>query len=1042
MTRFRLLTCLLTWLLPLGLLPVAAGATEAAAPHTEVRYLSGHGPKDAVPWEFSVTGGRRAGQWATIPVPSQWEQQGFGGYDYGGGTQHTEHGLYRLHFAVPPSWRGKRVRLVFEGVMTEATVKVNGTLAGPTHVGGFYRFRYDITPLVKYDDAAANLLEVDVNKRATDPDTNAAETRSDYWIFGGIFRPVWLEASPQRAIDHVAIDARADGSLAAHVRIDGAPEGVRLNAQVLDAAGRPFGAPFSASVTDSGDTLLQARFADPRLWSAETPNLYKLSLTLTDGTQVLHQTTQRFGFRTFEVRKGDGLYLNGQRILIKGANRHSFRPETGRALDPEDSYADARLMKQMNMNTARMSHYPPDPAFLEAADELGLYVLDELSGWQHAHGTEIGKRLVREMVERDVNHPSILFWDNGNEGGWNVALDGEFARYDPRHRPVLHPWALHDDVDTKHYPNWQLLNERLKGPNLLMPTEFLHALYDGGGGASLNDYWKAITSSRYGAGGIIWDFADEGIMRTDQGNRIDTYSTYDADGLVGPHHEKEASFYTVRRIWSPVQIDAPPGMRAAPILTVRNAYDFRSLADCRFGWQLLRFPDPQAATRAAKVLAEGSVPGPDVAPHKSGTLDLHLPANWQRRHPDALAVTVYGPDGASLWTWTFPAADLASRLAARHAPGKATPRVTRQPGQIVLSAGGTRAVFDDRTGMLVSFSNGARKAALSNGPRLVFARPPAAPVDWRAFATDDAASGEHRLASAQLANTLEIEPAFSKAIDYVRFKLEISADGQRWTTLFDGSRRDVDGTRYNFPPQPVLAVRLTNMADQLDRPVALKSVRLGYESTRFPAMAANAASIRTGIEKSRGGAVAYVQAEGSEGLDQLRWTLGSDGSLRLDYGYTLDGPYLYHGISFDHPEESMRALRWLGEGPYRVWQNRLLGTWLGVHETAAHVLQRGQDFDYPEFQGMYAGVRWARLATTGATLLIENLGEPGYLRVGTPRISHSSTSVEFPAGDLSWLHAIPAMGAKFAAPTLLGPSGQPAIASGSYHGSLRLRILN
>jgi len=127
------------------------------------------------------------------------------------------------------------------------------------------------------------------------------------------------------------------------------------------------------------------------------------------------------------VRPGKGLYLNGQRILLKGVDRHSFRPETGRSLDREDNYADARLVKSMNMNAVRMSHYPPDPAFLEAADQLGIYVLDELSGWHHAHDTDVGRRLVREMVERDVNHPSILFWDNGNEGGWNRELDGEFA---------------------------------------------------------------------------------------------------------------------------------------------------------------------------------------------------------------------------------------------------------------------------------------------------------------------------------------------------------------------------------------------------------------------------------------------------------------------------------------------------------------------------------------------------------------------------------------------------------------------------------------
>ena len=235
---------------------------------------------------------------------------------------------------------------------------------------------------------------------------------------------------------------------------------------------------------------------------------------------MIHRTHERFGFRTFEVRPGQGLFLNGQRILLKGVNRHSFRPDTGRALTSKDNYDDVRMIRSMNMNAVRMSHYPPDVAFLEAADELGLYVLDELSGWQHAHDTEVGRRLVREMVERDVNHPSIILWDNGNEGGFNRDLDCDFALYDPQGRKVMHPWELHDGVDTRHYPDYADLSRRLAGPNLLMPTEFMHGLFDGGAGSGLDDYWRAITGSSKGAGGFIWSFADEGVSRTHQNGQI------------------------------------------------------------------------------------------------------------------------------------------------------------------------------------------------------------------------------------------------------------------------------------------------------------------------------------------------------------------------------------------------------------------------------------------------------------------------------------------------------------------------------------------
>src|SRR6185369_16107290 len=159
------------------------------------------------------------------------------------------------------------------------------------------------------------------------------------------------------------------------------------------------------------------------LWTAETPHLYDVTFALRTRQSVLHEKSERFGFRTFEVRPNDGLYLNGRKIVLKGINRHSFDSHTARTLTLAAQYADVRLIKGANMNAARMSHYPPDAAFLEVADELGLYVLDELAGWQGAYDTPTGARLIAEIVRRDVSHPSILFWDNGNEGGWNTDND-------------------------------------------------------------------------------------------------------------------------------------------------------------------------------------------------------------------------------------------------------------------------------------------------------------------------------------------------------------------------------------------------------------------------------------------------------------------------------------------------------------------------------------------------------------------------------------------------------------------------------------------
>lgn len=1094
-------------LLILALLAGAAPAARSAVPVTEQRYLSGQGPKTAVPWEFKVSDGRRAGARSTIPVPSNWELQGFGGYDYGeGAKRHNEQGQYRVKFAVPPAWRGRTIRLVFEGVMTEATVRVNGMPAGPAHIGGFYRFGYDITQLVKLSASADNVLEVDVNKVASNAASEKAERGGDYWVFGGIFRPVWLEAAPAQAITGVAIDARADGTLAARVRLSQPVPGASVEAQVLDAAGKPVGPVFRAappaSAADPALVSVRGSLPAPRLWTAETPNLYTLRLTLRQNGKPLHAQSTRFGFRTFEVRQGDGLYLNGSKIIIKGVNRHSFRPGTGRALDRDDNYADARLIKSMNMNTARMSHYPPDPAFLDAADELGLYVIDELSGWQAAHGTAIGRQLVAEMVPRDVNHPSILFWANGNEGGFNTDLDAEFGKHDPQQRPVIHPWAIFNGLDTKHYPNWNLVNERLRGPNLFMPTEFMHALYDGGGGASLQDYWDAMMASPMGVGGVIWALVDEGVVRTDKGNRVDPYGTYGPDGIVGPHHEKEGSYYAVKDIWSPVKLGAATfdtGFDGT--LAVHNRYDFASLDQVRFDWQLLRFAAPDAASTAAHILAKGTGSASGVAARSEGKLDLRLPTGWRKFDADAVAVTATGADGQHIWTWTYPAKDLSARLArtALYQPPLAsapadsatstapmvassgtaaasttagatsaasagfTPTVTTEGTTLRLAAGPVSATFDATTGQLRTLQHGSRLSALANGPRLAYARPLSAPgteVAWLPLTAhaDDGSTGRqagatiHRLAAPQTASVIEVIPAFDKTTAYARFKLEISADGVNWKTIFDATRRKSDGNDYRFPPQPVLAVRITSPTGQHGQPVALDSVRLGHAPQRFPALtaatnSADPASVRSGAGiDDFGKPAAWIEASHSGGLDRLRWTMAANGDLRLDYGYRLDGVVQYHGITFDHPEPALRGMRWLGEGPYRVWKNRLQGTWHGVHEVAQFDQQPGASFRYPESQGLFAGVRWARLDTTTGTLRISSNGNSddgaaaGYLRVGTPRISHANTTVEFPAGDLSWLHAIPAIGEKFTPTEALGPAAAWPVANGAYQGSLTLRF--
>lgn len=1024
------------------------GPSLAAEPKTERQYLSGHGPNDAMPWNFSITAGRRAGEKTTIPVPSNWELQGFGSYHYGQQkTKTDEHGLFHTSFTVSPEWNGRRVWLVFDGVMTDATVTVNGKIAGPMHQGGFYRFRYDVTKLLNL--VGTNTLDVDVAKVSSNPGIEGAERMGDYWVFGGIYRPVFLEATPVEAIGHIAIDARADGALSADVTLSMVRNADRIDGEVIDASGHRFGPTFGQTLRRGGSGRIQltGQFEGPLLWTAETPALYTLRLTLKKGAEVVHVIEQRFGFRTFEVRDGQGLFLNGQRVLLKGVNRHCFRPETGRALDPEDGLADIRLMREMNMNAVRMSHYPPDEAFLDACDEIGLYVLDELSGWQKAHDTSNGRRLIREMIERDVNHPSIVLWDNGNEGGNNLDLDEDFGLYDPQHRRVLHPWALRDGINTKHYPNFDLLTELLKGPDLVMPTEFLHGLYDGGAGAGLDDYWKAIEGSPFGAGGFLWVYSDEGVVRTDLSGKIDVFSTFAPDGIVGPHLEKEGSVFTIRDIWSPIQV-ATPAIDAAfdGTLRVHNAYDFTSLAQCRFRWEWIHFEHPtQPSATTRVVVAQGELVGPPVAPHAEGRLLVPVSG---RKDADMLALTAIAATGEALSTWTWATSSLSAHLqeALAAKSGSEVPSVKTADRAVMLQVGQFSAAFDPQSGLLRELRDGSSAFALQSGPRLAFAHPAAdAPVTWYPFVEPGIAAGTRTLTQPQPANVVEVEVDDLHGADALSgLKLELSPDGEHWTTIFEATRRPQDGNRYEFPPQPVKAVRLSDVRRYDGKPPVLKSFQVGYAATRFPTQVSSPAILSSGTArdpKNGMAATAWLEARGGpSGLDQVRWTLHSNGQLQLDYAYTLDGTFVYHGITFDHPEGQIASFRWLGEGPYRVWQNRLRGTNLNVYQHDRHATQPGESWNYPEFEGYFAGLRSVLFTTAQGRITATTVTPDLYFRVGTPRVSAATTTVEFPAGEISFLHAIPAIGSKGKPPEKAGPASQYATAKGRYSGTIYFDI--
>ena len=687
------------------------------AQKTEIQYLSGTGCDHTAKWDFFCTAGMNSNKWSTIAVPSQWEQQGFGAYNYGQDKKYNdEKGLYKYQFTVPETWKNKKAYIVFEGSMTDTEVKINGKSAGAMHQGSFYRFRYDISNLLEF--GKKNLLEVTVSKESANASVNKAERRGDYWVFGGIYRPVYLEAYPTEFIDHLAIDAKADGSFHMDVFLNGTSKAKQVEAQLQTINGKPFGSPISVSISNNAEQVkLSGTFKNPALWNPETPNLYQVVVSLKNGAETIHQTKQRFGFRTVEVRKSDGIYVNNKKIIFRGVCRHTFRPESGRCTSKAISIEDVNLMKDMNMNAVRMSHYPPDQHFLDVCDSLGLFVLDELAGWHGYYDTETGKRIVKQMVERDVNHPSIVLWDNGNEGGFNKDLRTEYAKWDLQNRQVIEPWSKLNGMDTKHYPDFKYVTNALNnGTDIYFPTEFLHGLYDGGHGASLDDYWELMNSKPLSAGGFLWVFADEGIERRDQKDSIDTKGNNAPDGILGPHHEKEGSFYTIKEIWSPVHFKKVQITSAFDgKLAVNNRYLFTNLNKCKFSFELTRFTG--TFPKIINQKTTGVIKAPDIAAGDSGFLKINLPAAWKSY--DVLYITATDPLGRQInrWSWNFAKPQNMAIRIVKATPGKVT---AREEGDIViLTSGNVSAKFNKTNGLLIEVTKGTRMIPFNNGPVFV-----------------------------------------------------------------------------------------------------------------------------------------------------------------------------------------------------------------------------------------------------------------------------------------------------------------------------------
>ena len=572
--------------------------------------------------------------WDDIQIPGNWTMQGYDKPIYCNVQMpipleppfvpHADNptGLYRRTIDLPADWQGRRTILRFDGVESAFYVWVNGQRAGFSKDSRL-PVEFDITALVR---KGGNILAAQVMRWS---DGSTLEDQ-DHWRMAGIYRSVWLYCFPEVHLTDVFARPNLDedfrnGWLEVDARLGGALEdasGVKVEMQLFDPQEQPLfdhyqGTEFRYDAEQLPQVRLKQRVDNPLLWSAETPHLYTLVVRVAgqDGAPRQYFSC-RIGFRRLEVRDRKFL-INGRPVRIRGVNRHEHDDQRGKTLSLESMVEDIRLMKQNNINAVRISHYPNDERWYDLCDEYGLYVWDEANIEAHALYNRLcwdpDWRLAflergARMVERDKNHPSVVVWSLGNESGYGSnhdALAGWIRAVDPS-RPLHYEGAIAADWESGHtatdivcpmYPPAQKIQQHglnSRDPRPLIMCEYAHAMGNSPGG--LGEYWDVINNTPGLQGGFIWDWVDQGLLKTDEHGR--SYWGYGGDfgdtindrnfcinGIVFPDRSPHPSLFEVKKVYQPVRVRALD-LRAG-LIEVINDYDFVSLARLRGEWEIM-----------------------------------------------------------------------------------------------------------------------------------------------------------------------------------------------------------------------------------------------------------------------------------------------------------------------------------------------------------------------------------------------------------------------------------------------------------------------
>ena len=489
--------------------------------------------------------------WGRMPVPGMWELNGYGdpiyvnvGYAWRGNFANNppevpdaeNHvGSYRRTFEVPQQWAGKDVFLTIGSATSNVYVWINGRFVGYSEDSKLAA-EFDVTKFVKPGE---NLIALQVFRWS---DGTYLEDQ-DFWRLSGIARGVALTAREKAHLKDVRIVPELDAAYKdaeLHVDVETTP-GVRSAELTLrDAAGAEVARETIGVKAGRGTHTFAV--ADPAKWSAELPNLYTLTIALSDGKRVTETVEQPVGFRSVEVR-GAQLLVNGKPVLIKGVDRHEMDPLHGYVVGRERMIEDIRIMKELNINAVRTSHYPNDPVWYDLCDRYGIYLIDEANVESHGMGYD-EKTLARvpafakahlernsRMVMRDKNHPSVIIWSMGNEAGmgsnfedcyrWIKAYDASRpVHYERAFDHRIGSEALFTDIACPMYADYDWCARYCESnpSKPLIQCEYAHAMGNSLGGFA--EYWDLVRKYPSYQGGFIWDFVDQGFARYEKNGRV------------------------------------------------------------------------------------------------------------------------------------------------------------------------------------------------------------------------------------------------------------------------------------------------------------------------------------------------------------------------------------------------------------------------------------------------------------------------------------------------------------------------------------------